>query len=413
MDTRRIVAVTFDEAAAERMGDAVSGTAAVARVEPRADLVPQIVDTMDADMVVVDADAHQVTGESLIDIIEMIRQRAPDLPVVALGDETSAESVLAALRAGAVEFLERDGTVEEFRAALSARLQGRAARKRRGRARVTLVVSGRAQDGEGSFAMNLAVLRARAAKATGGDALLVDFEIPTGSIELALGVKAGYTLKEAVADLGRLDATMLGDAAAHHEPSGLAFLPLATEGERVRDLKGAELLSALSVLASLTDELVINGGALARSGGLRQLLALADETFVVVQQDMGSISAAAGLLRQSEIEKPEREQMRLIIADHDDDVLLDISRVADALDVKVAATLPACRRAMINASNDGAPLAIAEPAHPYVKAASRFVGGGKVDTTATDGDGVSVEQVKQVFRETFGALKARLPGQSA
>lgn len=412
MDTRRIVAVTFDEGAAERMGDALSGNAAVARVEPRADLVPQIVDTMDADLVVVDADAHQTTGESLIDIIDMIHARAPDLPVVAMGDETSAESVLGAMRAGAVEFIDRDATIEEFRSSLTARLEGRAARKRRGRARVSLVVSGRAQDGEGEFAMNLAVLRAQNAKAQGGEALLVDFEIPTGALELSLGVKAGYTLKEAVADLGRLDSTMLGDAAAHHVPSGLGFLPLATEGERVRDLKGAELLSVLSVLASLTDELVINGGALARSGGLRQLLALADETFIVSQQDMGSISATAGLLRHAEIEKPERKNMQLIITDHDDNILLDAPRVADALDIRVAAMLPTCRPAMCNASNDGTPLVSAQPNHPYAKALQPFVAGGKVDMDMADAAAPAMDQIKQVFGELFGVLKARLPGMS-
>ncbi len=410
METRRIVAVTFDEAAAERMADALSGTAAVARVEPRSDLVPQIVDTMDADLVVVDADAHQTTGESLVDIIDMIRSRAPDLPVVAMGDETSAESVLAAMRAGAVEFIDRDAMVEEFRASLSARLEGRASRKRRGRARVTLIVSGRAQDGEGDFAMNLAILRAMKSKAEGGNAMLVDFEIPAGSIELALGVKAGYTLKEAVADLGRLDNTMLGDAAAHHAQSGLGFLPLATEGERVRDLKGAELLSALSVLASLSDELIINGGALARSGGLRQLLALADETFVVAQQDMGSISAISGLLRHTEIEEDERKQMRLIVAGHDDDLLLDAPRVADALDLKVAGTLPEARRSLTNAANDGNPLAAADPNHPYVKALQRFVAGGKSDFKMEAAEAPAMDQVKQVFGEIFGVLKARIPG---
>jgi len=368
----KVVTVTFDNEATGRISAALEGVATTASVEPQGNLASTIVDTMGADLVVVDSDATGSQGENLLDLIRSMKERYPDLPAIALGDESAAQRVLAAMRSGAVDFLERDSTQEEFRAQISQHLKRYRPSEVRMAAKVRAVISARGNEGEAAFALNLAALAAK--KAGDRASILLDFALPSGEIEIGLGVTSTYTVRDAIVDMPRLDRTLIASAVARDEHSGLYLLPLTAAGENVRDMNGAAILSLIGLLRPMFQEVIVNGGALTRGGGLQQMLPLVDDPYLVVRQDLASVKAASDLIRRANLDDEARLNITLVIPEADKNIALSPDEIADTLALKKVIQLPAARADVTNALNSGIPLAVSTPSSSYIRAINKSLG---------------------------------------
>ncbi len=400
----KVVVVTFDSEATGRISAALDGVATTASVEPQGNLASTIVDTMGADLVVVDSDATGSHGENLLDLIRSMKERYPDLPAVALGDESAAQRVLAAMRSGAVDFLERDSTQEEFRAQIGQHLKRYRPSEVRMAAKVRAVVSARGNEGEAVFALNLAALAAK--KAGERASILLDFALPSGEIEIGLGVTSTYTVRDAIVDMPRLDRTLIASAVARDERSGMYLLPLTAAGENVRDMNGAAILSLIGLLRPMFQEIVINGGALTRGGGLQQLLPLVDDPYLVVRQDLASVKAASDLIRRANLDDEARLNITLVIPEADKSIALSPDEIADTLALKKVIQLPPARADVTNALNAGIPLAVSTPSSGYVRAIGKSLGSTGSVMIGGSGGGTKASPIE----ELTGKVKAGLDG---
>src|SRR6185503_3088395 len=99
--------------------------------------------------------------QSAFEKIETAKHKFPATPVIVLGNEMSAQLVLAALRAGADEFIDREADATQIGLAVRGCLDRTADTPSASRARIAGVLSALASEQDQDFAVNLAV---RAAK---------------------------------------------------------------------------------------------------------------------------------------------------------------------------------------------------------------------------------------------------------
>jgi pilus assembly protein CpaE len=191
------------------------------------------------EVVVVDIDAQN--PQRAISTIELIQANTTDIAIFAVGEMNHPPTIVAAMRAGAGEFLERSATSESLIEALTRFSAARGkVRTSSGRARIFTVMNSKGGAGGTSVAVNIAI----ALQETQGGVLLVDFA-PLGHCSLHLNVRPTFGVVDALQNLHRLDASLLEGLmtqckgglqllAGPQQPQGLA--PTAAELARLFDL---------------------------------------------------------------------------------------------------------------------------------------------------------------------------------
>jgi pilus assembly protein CpaE len=192
-----------------------------------------------SEVVIVDIDSQ--SAERAVAAIELINSNTTDIAIFASGEMNQPTTIVAAMRAGAGEFLERNASSEALIEALTrfaaSRGKGRAAS---GRARIFTVMNSKGGAGATTVAVNTAI----ALQETQGGVLLVDFA-PLGHCALHLNVRPTFGVVDALQNLHRLDASLLEGLmtqckgglqllAGPQLPQGLA--PTAAELARLFDL---------------------------------------------------------------------------------------------------------------------------------------------------------------------------------
>jgi pilus assembly protein CpaE len=152
-----------------------------------------------------------------------MRRQLPAVPVIATGAGNSADLVIQALRAGAVEFVRQPCSKEDLAAAIDkvGRLRSVAQTPHAEPGRVTAVFSLKGGLGQTTLATNLAVCLAAQAKRS---VVLADFDIRQGGVATALGLTSIYSTLDAFAQTERLDEAFLRGLLVPH-PSGVLVLP--------------------------------------------------------------------------------------------------------------------------------------------------------------------------------------------
>jgi pilus assembly protein CpaE len=224
--------------------------------------------------------------------LELVRDLAArGAAVVALGPRKDPELILAAMRAGAREFLvhgeeqQLEGIVESFLEASGAVRLGS----------ITAVLPAKG----GMGATVLATHLAGALHRLGKRACLADLDLELGDVTTFLDLPGSYTVSDVVANARRLDRDLLDSSVPRHK-SGVWVLSQSekfTEADRI----GPEgVAQVLRFLRHHHDHLVLDG---LRDFGDVPLAALdlADRILLVVTQEVPAVRNAqrrAELLRQ-------------------------------------------------------------------------------------------------------------------
>ncbi|MGH9513915.1 MAG: AAA family ATPase [Terriglobales bacterium] len=155
------------------------------------------------EVVVLDIDPANV--KRAIDAIELIHANTADVAIFAVGAMNDPSTIVAAMRAGAREYLERnagpEAVVEAFDRFTSSRSKTRTSA---GRARVFVVTNAKGGAGATTVAVNTAI----SLQETQGGVLLVDFA-PLGHASLHLNVRPTFGVVDALQNLHRLDTSLL------------------------------------------------------------------------------------------------------------------------------------------------------------------------------------------------------------
>lgn len=369
----RLIVASSDTALAARLIGPLEGVAAIIRSAPETAALLELCRKAAPDLVLIDADPIDGFGNLLGEAMREVASADPEALVVVLGDEGDARSVLRAIRAGAADVIDREAAGDDLRSQIVRHLTGAPRGDAAGAGALTLVMSGQ-PGGEGLFALNLAVLRAKAR----GEGLLIDGALPSSEAGAALNVPLTYTIRDAVQDLPRLDRTLLSSALGQHASSGLHLLPLAVAGEEVHDIAPDGIASMLLVLRAMFGEVVLNVGGIRHPGLLTEFTRTAARIYLVAPQKFTAVKACRDLLVQIAPNPQVLDRITLVVEDHMPGITLSEEQMRDALGLRRSVRLPAARVELINALNTGRPLVLDQPRAAYSRALERLAAGDPV-----------------------------------
>jgi pilus assembly protein CpaE len=286
---RNIVLARSDMDVASRLTSAVSDIAIVMRTEPGREPLVSTVARVRSDLVLIDPTGGLYAQVDIGALIEYTLEVDTAQNILAISREEDTPLVLAAIRAGARDVVDRDLDVDQLRSELLGHLQKGARHAPTGPASVLTIVSGQLSGGESLFAVNLAVLRAR----QGRDILLIDCAVPSTDVGMALDVNITYTLREAIHDLRRMDRTLLDTTLGCHQSSGLRVLPLTLSDEDVQDISPSEMLAVFRPLHGLYGEIILNIGGIRHAGLVADLIDLTSTLYLLTTQRLTAVKPAS------------------------------------------------------------------------------------------------------------------------
>jgi len=137
--------------------------------------------------------------------IELLHNSTNGLAIFALGAMNQPMAIVAVMRAGACEYLDREGSTSGLLEAFTRHSTRRQKLQRTSAsARVSTFINAKAGSGATTLAVNTATLLQQAQ----GSVALVDFA-PLGNAQLHLNVRPNFGLSDALQNMHRLDSSML------------------------------------------------------------------------------------------------------------------------------------------------------------------------------------------------------------
>jgi len=362
MATSSVALISADPDLRERLAEAFGPRATVTRLPDREELLRELA-VLKPSLVLVDVGGQQPT-EAIRKAADAAQAADAGLEVVALGDASNANLVITALRAGAVDFVDRSGEPAQLREQVLQRVATVPLPERGAPGDFTVVLGAGASATAGLFATNLAVLRAKAA----GEGLLIDCAMPQPEADAALDLSPAYGLADAVRDLDRLDRTLLGSALAVHEASGLRLMPLAGRPDDETSLSPEHVLDALRTVRPLFRETVLYLGGVRHPQILAAVAAAATRLCLVAPQTYTAVRDAKALLDAIPTDLGARARTVLVVEEYSDDIALTDVQMRQTLGLASSVRLPAARAELLNSLNVGRPLVLDAPACAYARA---------------------------------------------
>jgi pilus assembly protein CpaE len=359
----RIHLLSVDRTLCKRIADAMGEHIVIEMIHSmdEADLQGPGVVVLDHASIPADRVLSSVLGE--------VAQAAQGRAIVVATDDWNAGPVLQAIRSGASDVLPRGATAQEITTVLTRVLNSALATQGR-LARLTLVL-GTEEEATALFATDIALAHSMAQVPT----LLIDCTLPSSTAEAYLDLKVDYGLAAAIADIDRLDASLLADALARHEPSGLAVLTLdGGTGTEPVGVGPNDIVGLVQLLRASCGHIVLCAGSLRNGGLLRELASQAQSIEVVCTQSIRELDASRRLLDRIALDTASSERVRLIVWDFDPRVLLDGRRMAEVLSIESVIGVPVDHVRLRNALNAGRPLMSERDGGAYAQVVRRAIG---------------------------------------
>jgi pilus assembly protein CpaE len=276
------------------------------------------------------------------------------------------------VRAGARDFLHVEAGREETAGVVERLLETAPAPKASGGGEQIALLCARPDIATSCFAVHLALGLLGAAGA-GEKVLLIDLGVPAADSLLYLDVEPSYTFVDAVRSVRRFDQTLI-ETAFSRDSSGLAVLPLLDDPTQVRDVNGSDMLALFSILKGYFKHTVVNLGGLRSPGFLIQALAQADRTFLLADQSVANCSASRRLLDDLENNRHPIDGIELVLERYTEKLDPSAEKVAEVLDLKLAATLPPAGFEMVRAMNSATTIFESAPESAYARSIRSFGG---------------------------------------
>lgn len=313
-------------------------------------------------------------------LIRALRRRWPELPVIAVGDAADAGTVLAAVRAGAADYLVRHRDDDQLRELVAEALRKVAPAEMPGPGgRLFAVLSGQAYDGLAFFAEHLA-LACHRLRRPGQRILLVDAAQPAGAAAVYLNLSQPYTLLDAINDADRCDETLIDSAFPRHG-SGLYVLSLPEDLVAPPELPQDGLLRLLGVLRPLFSVTVLALDNAFAVRGMGEVLASCDRGLLLSDQSILKSRHNKYLLRALRYEGAELGRCALVVDNYRPRLGLEPEALAELLELPLLGALSGQGVHRIQSMNTGEPLFELAPRDPWCQdmlgLASTLLGDGQ------------------------------------
>jgi pilus assembly protein CpaE len=303
-----------------------------------------------AEVVIVDIDPDNV--HRAISAIELIHSNTNDIVIFAVGEMTHPPTIVAAMRAGAREYVEREANSASLVDALT-RFSGARAKNRTssGRARVFTVLNAKGGAGATTIAVNTAV----ALQEAHGRVVLVDFA-PLGHAGLHLNARPTFGLPDALQNLHRMDSSLLEGLMTQCK-GGLHLLAGPQQPYTVT-AAAAELARLFDLLVAQYQHVVVDCSNRVDQTA-RLLCDLSNAVLLVTQADVVSLWSASRMYSFLE-EGTGRDRVRLVLNRYKKIPGFSDDDIAKATNCKILWKVPNNYQSVGPAIDKGAPVVFQE-----------------------------------------------------
>lgn len=254
-----------------------------------------------AEVVIVDVQSKSVYRALLA--IESIHATT-QIAIFASGDITQPASIVASMRSGASEYLDRSAGHEVLLEALTRFSSSRTRTLRAGKARVFTFLGAKGGVGCTTAAVNTAL----ALQISHGDVVLVDFG-HIGHTALHLSLRPRFGVLDALRNLDRMDASLL-EGYTSTTKEGLHLLASPTESDPYEPTPG-ELARLFDFLVNHYRFVIVDASC--RPDHTTKLLSdLSNQVLIVAQNDVISLSCA-GRIQSFLEEGARRDRIQLVL----------------------------------------------------------------------------------------------------
>ncbi len=340
-------AVAEKNSAADISGAALAGKA-----------LPQMINGATPDVLIVDeATRHGLSA------VESLSMAAPEVDILLVSDDASADFLLHSMRAGVREVIPLSASQEVLQAALTRVMSKRGKQSAAVEGKVFAFLSCKGGSGATFVAANFAYVLA---SEFGKRVALVDLNLQFG--DAAMFVSDAHppsNLAELSQQIHRLDASLL-EASMLQAAPGFFVLSAPDNPEHSVDVR-REHVDAIVRLARLHFDFVILDLPRSLNGVSVQVLDLADNIFPVMQLTLPFVRDGKRLLGVFRSLDYPRSKIKVIVNRHEkggEFTLLDLER---AIDAKVAYVVPNSYQAAAASVNLGIPIARANRNDPISK----------------------------------------------
>lgn len=301
-----------------------------------------------AEVVLVDIDPQNV--QRAIRAIELIHAHTSDVVVFAVGAMNNPETIVAAMRAGAREYLERNSSAESMIEAFNrfSTSRGKSRASAAGRARVIAVANSKGGSGATTVAVNTAI----ALQELHSNTLLVDFA-NLGHAALHLNARPTFGITDALQNLHRMDSSLLQGLMTQCK-SGLQLLAGPQQPQLVAPTV-AELANLFDLLVSHFRYIVVDCSNRVDETA-RVLCDISNAVLLVAQADVVSLWSA-GRMRNFLDEGTGRDRVRLVLNRYKKIPGFSDEDVEAATNCKILWKIPNNHQAIAPAIDKGAPVA--------------------------------------------------------
>lgn len=257
--------------------------------------------------------------------------------------------------------------------------------------RVIAVFSTKGGSGKSVTASNVAAALARRSKKP---VVLIDGHLQFGDIAVMLKLHPESTVADAIAQIDVLDADMLNNMMAVHEPTGLRVLAAPVEPTFADKITGQQMARLVEIVRTFAGHVIIDLPAIFNDVVLN-VLEVSDELLLVAGLDIPNIkNVKIGLATLSLLNIP-HESIHLVLNRSDSKVKLDLAEVERTLGVVAAAHVPSDIVVPISV-NKGSPVVLSAPKSGVARAFEQLA------STFIDGEATAEPSSNGGFRKFFG-----------
>jgi pilus assembly protein CpaE len=227
--------------------------------------------------------------EGGVKALEKVKQAAPDLYVIVSHYHADGETVIAAMRAGANEFLLQPLKRTEFREAM-ARLERAPRRSTPTESKLGKVytfLGSKGGVGTTTLAVNFASVLAQRKQST----VLIDLDWSANDVAMQVGAAPQYTLMEVADNLNRMDQALF-EGFVTRDPLGFFLVGPPDSLDQRGHFSESMLREFATFLVEKYDAIVVDGGRAVSDEVVMAACQVSAAVFVVIDQSYPSIRNA-------------------------------------------------------------------------------------------------------------------------
>lgn len=364
-EKQRFVVVSEDERHIQWLEQYLAPEAdAVIADEADARRVAQLADAASTSLLFVRVDAADARERAAL--IRELLVLKPNLDVVAVSDQEEKDAILAAVRAGAADFVRIGSDPRDLRDTVARIRDRRPGGRDSGQGEQVAILCARPDISTSTFAVHLALAHVQLAGSEDGN-LLIDLAMPASDSLFFLDMERSYTFLDALRSVRRFDETLI-QTAFGRDPSGLAVLPLPDDPTPMQDVTGNDMLALFSVLKGYFRNTVLNLGGLRSPDFVAPALAAADRILLLADQSVASCAAARKLIEGVVARGIPNDSLELVVDRFAPNLDPAPEKIAEVLGIRLRATLPPNGFVMLKAMNSAQSIFEIAPDSPYVHA---------------------------------------------